>query len=111
VYALDLHPLAIERVQALARRRNLDNVETIQSDCATGLPDGSVDVVLLYDIFHGLSEPEAVLAELRRVLKAEGTLSVHDPHMREKDLVGGVTESQRFALAGKGEKTYRFAKQ
>jgi ubiquinone/menaquinone biosynthesis C-methylase UbiE len=111
VYALDLHPLAIERVQALARRRRLDNVETIRSDCATGLPDGSVDVVLLYDIFHGLSEPEAVLAELQRVLKVDGTLSVHDPHMREEDLLGGVTGSQRFALAGKGEKTYQFVKQ
>ena len=61
VYALDLHPLAVERVRALARSRQLDNVETIRSDCATGLPDGSVDVVLLYDIFHMLREPNAVL--------------------------------------------------
>jgi len=111
VYALDLHPLAVRRVQELARKRRLGNVETIRSDCQTGLPDGSVDVVLLYDIFHMLSEPDAVLAELRRVLKAQGTLSLLDPHMREEDLVSGVTRGGLFALASKGERTYRFARQ
>jgi ubiquinone/menaquinone biosynthesis C-methylase UbiE len=72
VYALDLHPLAVERVRTLARKQQLGNVETIQSDCATGLPDGSVDVVLLYDIFHMLSEPDAILGELHRVLPNPG---------------------------------------
>jgi ubiquinone/menaquinone biosynthesis C-methylase UbiE len=110
VYALDLHPLAIERVRALAHRRQLDNVETIQSDCRTGLPDSSVDVVLLYDVFHMLGEPDAVLTELHRVLEKNGTLSLHDPHMREEDLVSRITQGQRFALAQKGERTYRFAK-
>ena len=109
VYALDLHPLAVQRVQALARARQLGNVETIQSDCATGLPEGSVDVVLLYDIFHMLSEPDAVLAELHRVLKKGGTLSVHDPHMREEDLVSGVTANRLFALVKKSERTCQFA--
>lgn len=111
VYALDLHPLAVRRVQELARKRRLGNVETIQSDCRSRLPDGSVDVVLLYDIFHMLSEPDAVLAELHRVLKAQGTLSLLDPHMREEDLVSGVTRGGLFTLAAKGERTYRFAKQ
>ena len=110
VYALDLHPLAVRRVQALARRRGLDQVRTIRSDCQTGLPDESVDVVLLYDILHMLSEPQAVLAELNRVLKPGGTLSVHDPHIGEKAVVSGVTEGGLFALAGKGERTVRFHK-
>ena len=44
VYAVDLHPLAVQRVRELARRRGLDNVQAIQSDCRTGLPDESVIV-------------------------------------------------------------------
>jgi ubiquinone/menaquinone biosynthesis C-methylase UbiE len=108
VYALDLHPLAVERVRAMARRRGLDQVQTIRSDCETGLSDGSVDVVLLFDIFHMLSEPQAVLAELNRVLKPGGTLVVHDPHIGEQAIVGGVTQGQLFALKGKGQRTYRF---
>ena len=110
IYALDLHPLAVERVQALARRRGLDNVRTIRSDCQTGLPDESVDVVLLYDIFHMLSEPQDVLAELNRVLKPRGTLSVHDPHIDEQVIVGGVTQGRLFELKSKGQRTYRFRK-
>ena len=111
VYALDLHPLAIERVQAMAKRRRLANVETICSDCETGLAGDSVDVVLLYDVFHMLSEPAAILAELHRVLKPGGTLSVLDPHLGEDGIVSGITEGRLFSLVGKGKKTYRFSKQ
>jgi len=110
VYAVDLHPLAVQRVRELARRRGLSNVQTIQSDCQTGLPDESIDVVLLYDILHMLSEPQGVLAELNRVLKPGGTLYVHDPHIDERAIVGGVTQGQLFELRGKGERTYRFGK-
>jgi len=44
-------------------------VETILSDRKTGLPDNSIDIILLYDTFHGLSEPNMVLEELCKVLK------------------------------------------
>ena len=108
VYALDIHPLAVARVQALAKRRGLDNVETICSDCQTGLSDDSLDVVLLYDIYHMLSEQDAVLAELRRVLKPGGTLSLQDPHMQEEDILARVVQSGSFRLAHKGLKTYSF---
>jgi ubiquinone/menaquinone biosynthesis C-methylase UbiE len=61
VYALDIHPLAIRKVQDIASKKRLANVETILSDCQTGLPDNSLDVVLLYDVFHHLSDPDGVL--------------------------------------------------
>ncbi len=61
VYALDFHPLAIRRVKHIIAKRGLVNVATIYSDCGTGLPDQSIDVVLLYDVFHELSQPEQVL--------------------------------------------------
>jgi len=64
IYALDIHPLAIQRVQGIAAKKQLANVETICSDCKTGLPDNSVDVVLLYDTLHDLSDPNGVLEEL-----------------------------------------------
>lgn len=49
VYALDIHPLAIQMVQNLPSKKKLMNVTTIHSDCRTGLPDKSLDVVLWYD--------------------------------------------------------------
>jgi ubiquinone/menaquinone biosynthesis C-methylase UbiE len=110
VYALDIHPLAVQRVEEMARRRQLANVETICSNCQTGLPDDSLDAVLLYDILHGLSEPDAVLAELHRVLKPGGMLSVLDPHMGERDILSRAASGRTFELASKGEHTYRFVK-
>jgi len=108
VYALDMHPLAVQRVRKMAEKHGLTNVETIESDCDTGLPDASVDVVLLYDVFHMLSEPGAVLAEVHRVLRPGGALSVNEPHMDEWDLVAGVSAGGLFRLASRGERTYTF---
>ena len=108
VYALDVHPLAIARVQNLAARRGLTNVETIQSDCRTGLAHESLDVVLMYDVFHMLDEPQAVLAEMHRVLKPDGILSFSDHHMDEESIITGVTNCRLFELVEKGSKTYAF---
>jgi ubiquinone/menaquinone biosynthesis C-methylase UbiE len=111
VYALDIHPLAMKRVQEMTARQGLANVETIHSGCKTGLPDASLDVVLLYDVFHALDNPQAILAELHRVLKPSGTLSFSDHHMGEEEILSGVTGDQLFQLVGKGEHTYSFAQQ
>jgi ubiquinone/menaquinone biosynthesis C-methylase UbiE len=78
IYALDMNPDALRAVQSLAEKHKITNIENIRSDMATGLPDGSVDVVLLYDVLHHLKNLDAVLAELHRVLKPDGNLSVSD---------------------------------
>lgn len=110
IYALDIHPLAIHKVQNIASRKRLANVETILSDCQTGLPDNSLDVVLLYDIFHQLKDPDVILKELDRVLKPEGILSFSDHHMKENEIVSGVTNIKLFKLARKGQRTFAFSK-
>jgi ubiquinone/menaquinone biosynthesis C-methylase UbiE len=109
VYALDIHPLALEGVRKAASKRGLANIETIRSDCATGLDDGSVDVVLLYDTFHNLGDQDGVLKELHRVLRPEGTLSFSDHHMDEDEITSRLTASGLFKLMGKGENTHSFA--
>ena len=58
-----------------------------------------------------LSAPETVLAELHRVLREDGTLSLLDPHMRREDLIAGVTQGRSFELADASRRTYRFVKQ
>lgn len=110
VYALDVQPLAIESVKKLIFRKGLKNVETILSDCDTGLPKGSVDVALLYDTFHGLGEPGKVLKEVHRVLKPAGILSVNDPHNKEEKMIAGIEKGGLFRLKAKLEKTCKFSK-
>jgi ubiquinone/menaquinone biosynthesis C-methylase UbiE len=111
VYALDIQPLAIKQVQNIARKRKLANVATILSDCATGLPDESIDVVLLYDIFHGLSQPDEVLRELHRVLKPNGILSFNDHHIREeKEIIARIAGEGLFRFSQKGARVYNFSR-
>jgi ubiquinone/menaquinone biosynthesis C-methylase UbiE len=110
IYALDIQPLAIKEVKNIAARKGIENIETIESDCNTGLPDNTVNVVLLYDTFHDLSQPDDVLREIHRVLKPGGTLSFSDHHMKEQDILTRVTNSGLFKLSKRGKKTYSFSK-
>ncbi len=111
IYALDIHPLAIRGVQTIASKKQLTNVETIRSDCKTGLPDNNVDVVLLYDTLHTLSDPNGVLEELHRVLKPNGIFSFSDHHMKENEIISKVTNRGLFTPSRKGERTYSFLKE
>lgn len=110
VYALDIHPLAEKSVQRLIRRKRLTNVETIISDRKISLPDSHLDLVLLYDILHHLGDPGGVLAEIHRVLKPEGSLSVSDHHLKEDEIVSKITGTGLFRPAQKGKKTIAFRK-
>jgi ubiquinone/menaquinone biosynthesis C-methylase UbiE len=110
IYALDIHPLAIQKVKGIASKKQLTKVKAILSDCQIGLPDNSLDVVLLYDVFHHLSDPEVVLKELHRVLKPDGILSLNDHHLKENDIVSGVTNGGLFRLSRKGQRAYTFVK-
>ena len=110
VYAVDVHPLAIEMVKKLISKKRLTNVEAIQSDCDTGLRDSSVDVVLLYDTFHALDDTSGALKELHRVLKPNGLLSFSDHHMRENEIRSSVAGEGLFELVDKKMRTYSFRK-
>ena len=110
IYALDINPLAVKRVQKIASKNQLANVETICSDCKIGLHDDSLDVVLLYDIFHMLSDPNGVLKELHRVLKPNGILSFSDHHMKENEIMSKITGGGFFELSKNGKRTYSFLK-
>jgi ubiquinone/menaquinone biosynthesis C-methylase UbiE len=110
VYALDIHPLAVKHVENLVQKRGIRNIQTILSDCDTGLKDKQVDVILLFDIFHMFDDPNRILKELHRVLKDKGILSFSDHHMSAEGIVEGMTGNRLFKLIGSGEYIYSFAK-
>ena len=109
VYALDINSTALRMVTARIEKAHMANVTTILSGCDTGLSNDSVDVALLYDIFHDLSDPTAVLSELRRVLKPGGLLSTHDHHLKGELLTQAIESTGLFQLARKGELTHTFS--
>jgi ubiquinone/menaquinone biosynthesis C-methylase UbiE len=64
----------------------------------------------LYDAFHHLNDRDRILQELHRVLKPDGILSFSDHHMKENEIVSGVTNNGLFSLSRKGQSTYTFVK-
>jgi SAM-dependent methyltransferase len=104
VYALDVRPRALERIREKAGGEKIRNIETILLDTsgfATGLDDETVDVILLYDVFHDIKDKRGLLQELHRVLKSEGLLSVFPMHVGTAKCLDMMNEYNLFCLSGR----------
>ena len=98
VYALDMHPLAARSVEKKANKEGLSNISTILSDGDTGLPDQSIDVVLVYDMIHSVADKKSLLYELHRVIKPHGVLSILVRHMKVEGILELVQKNGLFSL-------------
>lgn len=82
VYAIDVLDSAIEAVKSRAKIEGVFNVECLKGDLETkngsGLPDTSVDMVLLANILYQTPKKIEVMKEAGRVLIKEGTLVIID---------------------------------
>ncbi|MGD9488681.1 MAG: class I SAM-dependent methyltransferase [Calditrichaceae bacterium] len=95
VYAVDIHELVIKSVRDVIKKRNLQNVETIQiSDYRTPLPDNTAHIIYALDMFHGISQPDRLQGEWRRLLRPDGQLVLEDGHQLRK------TTKKKIADAG-----------
>ncbi len=75
VYANDLQPEMLAMARKNAAAANISNIETVQGSVAgTNLPKGQMDLILLVDVYHELSEPEKMLRDLKQALKPDGRL-------------------------------------
>lgn len=110
VYAVDAHPLALQMVRQKANERGLQNVETSRTNGVIHLNAESVDVVLLYDVFHELHNSGFVLEQLHRVLKPQGILSFSDHHMDKEDMIQELTASGLFTLLECKRRTILFSR-
>ncbi len=75
VFATDVQPEMLSRLQENVEREHLNNVELVlanQSD--PKLPAGKFDLILMVDVYHELSQPQRILRELRKSLKPDGKL-------------------------------------
>ncbi|MCK4588802.1 MAG: class I SAM-dependent methyltransferase [Nanoarchaeota archaeon] len=95
VYALDKQSLAIGKVKERAQRKGLHNVDSILSNGDTGLPDKSIDVILLYGVLPEIEvdQRKYLLTELHRVLKADGYLSTRFCFRMKKEKLLEIMEA------------------
>lgn len=79
VYAVDIAREFVDGNLARARAARLNNVIGIVStQTETRLAENSVDVAFICDAYHHFEQPKAMLASIRRALRAGGTLVVVD---------------------------------
>ena len=92
VYAIDKNKDVLANVKQTIRKNERRNVKVIEVDLANdgmaGLPNGVVDVALLYDILHRGYLPNKrdrsnVLNHVYRLMRPGGTLSCFPTHLKQ----------------------------
>lgn len=79
VYAVDIAKNFLEHIQARATRAHAANVQTIQcTGRSVELPEASIDLAFICDVYHHFEFPQASLATLNKALKRGGVLVLID---------------------------------
>lgn len=110
VFAADTQPLASEKIKKRANKYDMNNIETIITDCKTNLEEKSIDKVVLIDVLHDLSNYQENLKEFHRILKNDGNLWVDDHHFDEEEIILRVTRNDLFEYIGNIDKIFEFKK-
>jgi ubiquinone/menaquinone biosynthesis C-methylase UbiE len=75
VYANDVQPEMLEKLRARAQRDKVANVQTVLgTETDPKLPAGSIDLILMVDVYHEFSHPQEMLDRMREALKPAGRL-------------------------------------
>jgi len=98
VYAEDIQPALLQLVQARALAAHLSNVEVVLgSDTDTKLPENTIDLALLVDVYHEFHHPQEMLRSIRRALKPGGRLVLIE--YRKEDATLPIAPTHRMSVA------------
>jgi ubiquinone/menaquinone biosynthesis C-methylase UbiE len=92
VYAIDIQPEMLEMLETRARQEGIENVQPVLStETDARLPEKSIDLVLLVDVYHEFARPAEMLQAIRASLKPAGRIALaefraEDPEVPIKPL-------------------------
>ena len=79
VYAVEIAKNFIEHIRARAAKASATNVQTILcTEKSVELPEASIDLAFICDVYHHFEFPQATLATLHKALKPGGELVLID---------------------------------
>lgn len=102
VVAVDFHEASINILRTIIARENIGNVLAFRADVTKRIPvnDNAVDVCLMVNVLHAFvlnGEISAVMCEVVRVMKRQGSLAVVD--FKKIQTAAGPPVSQRLSPA------------
>ena len=111
IYGVDLQPGMLTELQKNAKAAGITNVESVLSEPADPkLPAGQIDMILMVDVYHEISQPQVMLRKLRQALKADGrvvlleyraedpSIPINPEHKMTVDQVRREIEPEGFRL-------------
>jgi predicted methyltransferase len=111
VYATDIQPEMLRLLRKRLEKAGVRNVETVLStETETNLPDKQMDLVLMVDVYHELSQPQRMLRSIARALKPDGQLvliefrledpavPIREEHKMNVTMVRQELEAEGFAM-------------
>ncbi len=79
VYAVDIAENFIEHIDALSKREGLKNIEAIVcSERSVDLPENSIDVAFICDVYHHFEYPFDSMASLHKAMRSGGRVVIVD---------------------------------
>jgi ubiquinone/menaquinone biosynthesis C-methylase UbiE len=98
VFALEVEPALVTHMRERVARAQLDNVEVrLTAADSLDLPPGSVDMLLLIDVYHHIDHRRTYLENARSVLSKQGRIVVVD--WKQGDLPVGPRDPHHKLLA------------
>ncbi|NJD54307.1 MAG: methyltransferase domain-containing protein [Candidatus Methanoperedens sp.] len=95
VFALDIQQEMLDILLDKIKKEKITNIETLLSgESFIPLPDNSVDLLLMVNVFHELGDKLSILKEVKRVLGKSGRLVIIDWEKIEMDF--GPPFEERF---------------
>jgi len=98
VYAVEIQDDAIKYLQEKSRSLNLSNVQVVKGTVQnTGLPDSSIDLLIMVDVYHELEYPVEYLQSIKRALKPQGKLLLLE--YKEEDPSVQIKAAHKMSVA------------
>jgi ubiquinone/menaquinone biosynthesis C-methylase UbiE len=98
VYANDIQPEMLDKLQELATAEGITNVVSVLgTETDPKLPAGQMDWILIVDTYHEFQNPEAMLESIKKALKPNGRIALLEQRL-EGDTASHTNIEHRMSV-------------